>query len=114
MLARFPLPEVDGDKARYFGPHDIQDVGRSLIELLGNREPAREPVANGRKRRATFTRERIARGTLESSARARREGREDNAGPCAGAKEALSYPPERWHVNVDIEGCERTILCVRA
>jgi glycosyltransferase involved in cell wall biosynthesis len=64
------LPEVAGDAARYFDPYSVRDVGDALIDLMRDRDLARELVARGREREATFTWEATARGTLESYARA--------------------------------------------
>jgi glycosyltransferase involved in cell wall biosynthesis len=64
------LPEVAGDAARYFDPYSPEDIGAALIELLGDRELARDLIARGREREATFTWEASARGTLDSYARA--------------------------------------------
>src|SRR5207245_275832 len=36
------LPEVAGDAARYFDPYDVRDIGDVLVELLADRELARE------------------------------------------------------------------------
>jgi glycosyltransferase involved in cell wall biosynthesis len=64
------LPEVAGDAARYFDPHDVQDIGGAVLDVLDDRQLAARLAAQGREREATFTWEATARGTLESYARA--------------------------------------------
>lgn len=69
------LPEVAGDAALYFDPYRVEDIGRALIELLGDRELASDLVARGREREATFTWAATARGTLDCYAHAWRQRR---------------------------------------
>ncbi len=69
------LPEVAGEAARYFDPYSVQDIGDALIELLRDRELARDLIARGRDREATFTWEATARGTLASYSRAWEQAR---------------------------------------
>jgi glycosyltransferase involved in cell wall biosynthesis len=64
------LPEVAGDAARYFDPHDVQDIGEAVLDVLDDRRLAARLAALGREREATFTWEATARGTLESYERA--------------------------------------------
>jgi len=64
------LPEVAGEAARYFDPHDVQDIAGALIELLSDRQLAARLVALGFKREELFTWRATAEGTLESYARA--------------------------------------------
>lgn len=64
------LPEVAGDAARYFDPLDIADIGVALLELLDDADLARNLIARGHAREATFTWETTARMTLESYERA--------------------------------------------
>jgi glycosyltransferase involved in cell wall biosynthesis len=63
-------PEVAGDAARYFDPHNVSDIAAALIELLTDRELSARLIARGHQRRAGFTWETAARLTLESYARA--------------------------------------------
>ena len=64
------LPEVAGDAALYFDPYDVQEIGKALTELLGDRELAARLAERGCDREATFTWEATAHGTLETYARA--------------------------------------------
>jgi glycosyltransferase involved in cell wall biosynthesis len=64
------LPEVAGDAARYFDPESVREIADALIELLADRELAADLAARGLRREAQFTWEAVARGTLESYARA--------------------------------------------
>lgn len=64
------LPEVAGDAARYFDPYSVDDIAAAMLELLEDRELARELSARGERRQAGFTWEATARGTLDSYARA--------------------------------------------
>jgi glycosyltransferase involved in cell wall biosynthesis len=64
------MPEVAGDAARYFDPHDVDDIGRALIELLENHALAENLGARGRARESSFTWRATAQGTLESYMRA--------------------------------------------
>jgi glycosyltransferase involved in cell wall biosynthesis len=64
------LPEVAGDAARYFDPHDVADIGRALIDVLEDRALAERLIALGRTREATFTWRAAAQGTMESYMRA--------------------------------------------
>ncbi len=64
------LPEVAGDAARYFDPHDVMDMGEALLELLDDRDLAQRLIERARAREATFTWEATARMTLASYARA--------------------------------------------
>lgn len=69
------LPEVAGDAARYFDPHDVHEIGKALIELLDDHTLAQELAERGRAREAQFTWRGTAEGTLESYTRAWREAR---------------------------------------
>jgi glycosyltransferase involved in cell wall biosynthesis len=69
------LPEVAGDAARYFDPHDVADIARALEDVLADRALAEDLSARGLRREAQFTWEATARGTLQSYARAWRERR---------------------------------------
>jgi glycosyltransferase involved in cell wall biosynthesis len=64
------LPEVAGDAARYFDPYDVRDIGDALVELLADRERARELAVRGEQRQAMFSWEKAAAGTLDTYARA--------------------------------------------
>jgi glycosyltransferase involved in cell wall biosynthesis len=67
------LPEVAGDAALYFDPYDVEDIGRRLLDLLGDRALVEDLAARGREREARFTWEATARGTLECYSRAWQE-----------------------------------------
>jgi glycosyltransferase involved in cell wall biosynthesis len=77
------LPEVAGSAARYFDPHSVPDIAGALIEVLGDRELARDLVERGYKRQAAFTWEATAQGTLDSYSRAWRQrlGEASRSGP---------------------------------
>jgi glycosyltransferase involved in cell wall biosynthesis len=64
------LPEVAGEAARYFDPYSVEDIGRALLDLLGDRDLAARLVELGYERQSAFTWEATARATLESYARA--------------------------------------------
>jgi glycosyltransferase involved in cell wall biosynthesis len=65
------LPEVAGDAALMFDPHDERAMARAIERLLSLDEPERERMrALGIARAAQFTWERTARATLDSYARA--------------------------------------------
>lgn len=64
------LPEVAGDAARYFDPLDVQDIADALLALLDDPGLAERLAVMGRERQARFTWQAVARGTLESYARA--------------------------------------------
>lgn len=49
------LPEVYGDAALYFDPHDPHDLSQKIADLLGKPELATELVAKGRERLAMFS-----------------------------------------------------------
>ena len=64
------LPEVAGDGALLFDPHDEHAIASALVLLLENDGARARLVALGRERARQFTWERTARMTLESYARA--------------------------------------------
>jgi glycosyltransferase involved in cell wall biosynthesis len=64
------LPEVAGDAALLFDPHDEWAIARAVERLLGDRAEAERLRACGRERVREFTWERTARLTLASYARA--------------------------------------------
>jgi len=64
------LPEVAGDAAALFDPHDDDAIASAVLELLMGGEPVRKRVERGRARSARFTWARCAEQTLESYARA--------------------------------------------
>ena len=66
------LPEVAGDAAEYFDPHDTGSMAAAIRRVLDDRERARELVERGRRRAEAFTWERAAEGTLASYERALR------------------------------------------
>jgi glycosyltransferase involved in cell wall biosynthesis len=63
------LPEVAGDAALLFDPHEPARLGAAIERLLGEEELRQELIARGRERVKQFTWERTARGALESYAR---------------------------------------------
>jgi glycosyltransferase involved in cell wall biosynthesis len=64
------LPEVAGDAALLFDPHDQDAIAAAIQTLLGDPAAAERLRTRGRQRAAQFTWERTARLTLESYARA--------------------------------------------
>ncbi|HZS23508.1 MAG TPA: glycosyltransferase family 1 protein [Gaiellaceae bacterium] len=56
------LPEVCGDAARYFDPHDVDEIADAVLDVLTDPEPWRE---RGLARAAEFTWERTARAHEE-------------------------------------------------
>jgi glycosyltransferase involved in cell wall biosynthesis len=64
------LPEVAGDAALLFDPHDESAIARAVERLLTDRAEAERLRSAGRQRVAEFTWERTARLTLDSYARA--------------------------------------------
>jgi glycosyltransferase involved in cell wall biosynthesis len=65
------LPEVAGDAALLFDPHEETQIADAIGCLLGDRELASELARRGRERAATFTWRHTAELTLESYDRAR-------------------------------------------
>jgi glycosyltransferase involved in cell wall biosynthesis len=59
------LPEVYGDAAMYFDPHDANDLSQKLDDLLGKPEMATELVAKGRERLAMFSWRKTAERTRQ-------------------------------------------------
>ncbi|HEV3047198.1 MAG TPA: glycosyltransferase family 1 protein [Solirubrobacteraceae bacterium] len=64
------LPEVAGDAALLFDPHDEAEIATAIERLLGDRELRERLSARGRERADTFTWARTAELTLASYARA--------------------------------------------
>ncbi|MFZ1153470.1 MAG: glycosyltransferase family 1 protein, partial [Solirubrobacteraceae bacterium] len=63
------LPEVAGDAALMFDPHDEAAIAAALERLLSDRAEAERLRARGLERARMFTWERAARATLDSYAR---------------------------------------------
>jgi glycosyltransferase involved in cell wall biosynthesis len=64
------LPEVAGDAALLFDPHDESAIADAVRRLLGDPDEAGRLRAHGRQRARLFTWNRTARLTLDSYARA--------------------------------------------
>jgi glycosyltransferase involved in cell wall biosynthesis len=64
------LPEVAGEAALLFDPHDERAIAAALERLLSDREEVERLRARGSERAREFTWERTARATLESYRRA--------------------------------------------
>jgi glycosyltransferase involved in cell wall biosynthesis len=64
------LPEVAGDAALLFDPHDLAQLSEAIERLLDDSELRAKLIARGHERVKHFTWERTARGTLDSYARA--------------------------------------------
>jgi glycosyltransferase involved in cell wall biosynthesis len=58
------LPELGGDAARYFDPHDVQDMTQAICAVLGDPELRAEMRERGCAQAARFTWDRAARETL--------------------------------------------------
>lgn len=58
------LPEVSGGRLRYFDPFSIDDIGNTILTVLGDPDLQRRLVQDGLKRAAEFSWERCARETL--------------------------------------------------
>ena len=59
------LPEVAGDAAELFDPHDVDAIAAAIRRLLDDDARRAELVERGRRRWPEFTWERAARGTLD-------------------------------------------------
>jgi glycosyltransferase involved in cell wall biosynthesis len=64
------LPEVAGDAAELFDPHDVASVSAALARLLGDEQRRGELKERARMRLVSFTWERTAQATLASYRRA--------------------------------------------
>jgi glycosyltransferase involved in cell wall biosynthesis len=64
------LPEVAGDAAEMFDPHDTRAIAAAIRRVLSDESHARELVRRGRARAAMFTWERCARDVLATYERA--------------------------------------------
>jgi len=64
------LPEIGGDAALYFDPHDARELERTLERLMGDRALREELAKRGRERAARFRWEDAAARTLEVLQRA--------------------------------------------
>ena len=73
------LPEVAGDAALYFDPHDVSDIAAALKELIRSPEKRRQLVSAGHRRARLFSWDRAARETAESFERAWAETRSRHA-----------------------------------
>jgi len=69
------LPEVAGDAAILFEPHDVDAIAAALDRIVGDPAERARLVAAGRVRAAEFTWRRTAEGTLSSYYRAIAAGR---------------------------------------
>jgi alpha-1,3-rhamnosyl/mannosyltransferase len=69
------LPEVAGDAAELFDPHDPQAIRAAIARILGDPEHAARLVQRGRQRCRQFTWDATARATLDSYRRAIAERR---------------------------------------
>lgn len=59
------LPEVYGDAAQYFNPHDAFDMARTIDRILTDTRLRSEMIIAGRKRASEFSWQRCAEETLE-------------------------------------------------
>jgi glycosyltransferase involved in cell wall biosynthesis len=65
------LPEVAGDAAELFDPHDVAQMTQAIRRVLDDPDRARDLVERGRERVRHFTWERCADGVLATYERAR-------------------------------------------
>lgn len=59
------LPEVGGDAAIYFNPHDIDDMVEKISKVLNDENLRKDLIIKGEKRFKKFSWERLAKQTLE-------------------------------------------------
>ena len=59
------LPEVGGDTAVYFNPHDISDVEHKISQVLSNENLRKDLIEKGKKRVKLFSWQRLAKQTKE-------------------------------------------------
>lgn len=59
------LPEVGGDAAVYFDPHNLDDMVDKISQVLNSKKVSKELVEKGKKRAKQFSWEKLARQTLE-------------------------------------------------
>lgn len=59
------LPEVGGDAALYFDPHDLGDMRNKIDRVLKDEKLAQELIKKGQKRIKQFSWEKLAQKTLE-------------------------------------------------
>jgi len=59
------MPEVAGDAAEYFDPHEAGSIKKAMLNVLKNPELAQSLVVRGRARLSHFSWEKCARETLE-------------------------------------------------
>ncbi len=59
------LPEVGGDAALYFDPHNTDDITEKISQVLNNQTLKKELIEKGNKRYQKFSWEKLAQQTLE-------------------------------------------------
>lgn len=59
------MPEVAGEAAEYFNPHDLESIKHAMLKVLKNPERAKQLVAAGAARLAQFSWAKCAQETLE-------------------------------------------------
>jgi glycosyltransferase involved in cell wall biosynthesis len=59
------MPEVAGDAAVYFDPHEKRDITRAIKDVLNNRALADTLISKGKKRLESFSWDKCAKETLE-------------------------------------------------
>jgi glycosyltransferase involved in cell wall biosynthesis len=59
------LPEVLGEAALYFNPHDTKDIAGKISSLLEDKEKAKELVQKGYRRLHVFSWQKMAQATLD-------------------------------------------------
>ncbi|MEK7529208.1 MAG: glycosyltransferase family 1 protein [Patescibacteria group bacterium] len=59
------LPEVGGDAALYFNPHDVDDMAAVISQLLTDEKLREQCIARGREQLKKFSWEKMAKETLE-------------------------------------------------
>lgn len=59
------LPEVGGDAAIYFDPHDVRDMGNKIERVLNDKNLRNELMGKGQKRVKLYSWDKLAKQTLE-------------------------------------------------
>jgi glycosyltransferase involved in cell wall biosynthesis len=58
------MPEVAGEAAEYFDPHNIDQIKSAIIKIIKNKPHADELSARGKERLKEFSWEKCAEATL--------------------------------------------------
>ena len=58
------LPEIGGDAAVYFDPHDLKDMTEKISKVLNEQKLRKSLIEKGQKRYKQFSWEKMAKQTL--------------------------------------------------